>query len=276
MIKQDILKIANDQIELEIRDQTDRIIKEFNRKKSNLYARRIQNSSPAWNEITSFCSEAVNERAQLVWQTIHRIITTSGISFSESLTDQLKQIVVNHLPEKLEDIKGLLEKYLPNSGSLDLTVRLNQIETVRKNALEKVYNEIELFVFSLKYKKEGAEAASNIININSPVGAIQTGSNSITHIYQNINPEDKEQLLKALRSVEEALGRIDSLPPHSKNEIIDLVKDGKDELGNKNSNTMKLRKIFTAIGFSIQTVANLQPAYEALKQALLLIGTQMP
>lgn len=277
MLDQEMIKIANERINLEKSDQNNRIQKETGRTIAVGVARGL--SSGTALKITSIYSEAVKNRAQLVWQIFHRFITTSGISYSEKLAEELKLMVVRHLPENLEDIKSFLQQDLKKIRASDLLTRLEtQIDDAREYALKKINTEIDLFIISLKNKAqmEADKLGANIFNIYSPVGSIQTGTSSVTHVTQLITIEEKDKLLNALQNVEETINNLDSLPNHPKEEIIDLVQESKIEIGKEQPNTTKLKMLLSTVGASIQTLASIKPAYEVIKQALSCLGVSLP
>jgi hypothetical protein len=141
-----------------------------------------------------------------------------------------------------------------------------------------VYNEIDLFVLSLERRAEMSdkESAGTVINIYSPSGAIQAGPHSIAYVSQAIDSEVREKVLHALEEVQAFLNNVEDLPEYPKNEILDLVLDGKSEVQKDKPNQTKLRSLLSTIGTSIQMMASAKPAYEVLKGALAYLGISLP
>ena len=120
--------------------------------------------------ITSLCAEATKDRAQLAWQTVCRFLTTSGIQYYDGLSEELKCIVAEHLPETLDDLKGYIKQEVEKLGFANLIQQLqDEIETARITALATIYGEIDLFVLSLKNRKnianEKVEQATPVTQI---------------------------------------------------------------------------------------------------------------
>src|SRR5262249_10253804 len=115
-----------------------------------------------------------------------------------------------------------------------------------------------------------------IFNFYSSVGAVQTGPSATANVVQTINPSDKETLLKALETVKQGLVDIDALPSHPKKEIIELVDEAHIEVDKSNPNRTRLGSILQGIATAIQTAGSLQPAYQALKAALIPFGIPLP
>ena len=154
------------------------------------------------------------------------------------------------------------------------------LSDVREQALMKVDAEIDLFVLSLLRQTEAregkTESSGQIFNFYSPIGAIQTGPSATANVVMNLSPRDREALREALERVKEGLSIVEHLPGHPKEEVLDLVEEAKTEVGKPRPNGMRLGSVLMAVGTAIQTVGSLQPAYQALKAALLPLGIPLP
>lgn len=93
---------------------------------------------------------------------------------------------------------------------------------------------------------------------------------------QTVGSEAREALLHALDLVQQSLASGEEPASYSKEEVLDLVKEGQTELEKAKPNGIRLRAILTAVATTIQTVGSLQPAYQALKTALLPLGILLP
>ena len=279
MIDQEIIKIAHDRIRIEIGEQNNTLHREIDRIKAEMVGRGSLRSGMTIKRVSDLCIETVKNRAQLVWQTLFRFITTTGISYSEKLSEELKGLVAQHLPENLGDLKGHIEQITELAGSPNLHEKFGQgLYSARNQALAKVGTEIDLFVHSLKKKAEAESngASSTVFNIYSPVGSIQTGDSSIANVTQNIDTEVKEQIRKALEEINLTLNQSEVETPSPKGELIEVVQESQEELQKEKPNVTRLRSLLTTVGTSIQVVSSLKPAYETLKQALIFLGISLP
>ncbi len=153
----------------------------------------------------------------------------------------------------------------------------NKIDESYDLSLRKVNNEIEIFALSLNSKETSHENSDNItLNVYSPVGSIQLGNYSTANVNQVINQDDKKELIKALNIVEKAIFSLPKITTFSKEEVLDIVQDSKQELSKEKPNKTKLRGFISTIGHSLQTVATLHSAYQAIKSAALFIGVSFP
>ncbi len=276
---QEIIKIANDHIRIKIGEQNSSVRAEIARIKTEMSARGMFHSSTTITRVAGLCVDSVKNRAQLVWQTLFRFITTAGISYSPELADELKSLVEQHLPEKLGDLRGYIQQTAEFAGSPTLSERLGEdLDTGRKQALAKVGTEIDLFVQSLKRRGDSGQAdlPSTVFNIYSPVASIQTGNSSIANVTQNIATEVKDQILKALEEINSALTQAEVEIPAPKAELIEVVQESRAELQKEKPNLTKLRSLLSTVGTSIQVVSCLKPAYDTLKGALTFIGISLP
>ena len=212
-------------------------------------------------------------RAQIVWQNLQKVLSQTGITPSAELSSELKQEVLKYseaiyteASDKFQYIAGLVG--IPTGYSMP---------EARERALAKVTAEIDLFSLSLTRRAEAQNSQSApIVNFYSPVGTVQTGPNATANVVQNINPVDKEVLLRALDAVKQGIASIDRLPVYPKQEIIELVDEAHVEVGKPTPNVTKLGAIMFAVATAIQTVGSLQPAYQTLKDALIPFGIQLP
>jgi hypothetical protein len=277
MLDQDVVRIAEERLLLEISDQTNNLNQEINRSQRAAAAKGSSLSGPAFRGITDLCILFIKNRTQLVWQTFFRFLTIAGISYSETLGEELKSLVAKYLPENL--FKDILQQKATSVGQPDSFTRLGpELDAARIAALAKVGTEIDLFVLSLKQKVElkEKETSSMIFNIYSPIGAIQTGDSSIANVSQTIDTEIREQLSKALEEISSRLAQEDIALPYPKGEVIEIIKEGQEELKKQFPNVTRLRGILSSVGTAIQTIASMKTAYEALKSALTFLGISLP
>lgn len=278
MLDKDIIKIAHERIKLEIEDQAALLLEDIARVKNEMSARGMLSSSATDVNIVNLCSQSIRNRAQLVWQTLFRFITTSGLSYSDDLSTDLKKIIEEYLPESLNDFRGIIERNIPRTSIKTIHKLIEDLSFARAHALNKVGTEIDLFIHSLKKKSAINEGDNkgNIFNIYSPVGSIQTGDNAIANTTQIIDADLRQQFSNILNNIAERLSEIESLPTCPKSEIVELIIDGQTELKKDKPNSTKLRSLFSTIGVSIQTVASLKPAYDTFKQLLTFLGVSLP
>jgi hypothetical protein len=87
---------------------------------------------------------------------------------------------------------------------------------------------------------------------------------------------NQESLLQALDDIKKYLESGGDLSGFSKEEVIELVDDSRAEVEKPNPNITQLKTYLIGVAISIQTVASLKPAYEAIKLALSRFHITLP
>lgn len=277
MLDSHVVKIAEERVQLEITEQTETMHREIKKIQAEAAMKGLGRSSSLLNGINDLCIFTIKNRAQMAWQIYHRFLTTAGISYSDTLVDELKYLVAKHLPEDM--FKNLMKQQAELIGMPNLYLNYeSSFDAARKTALRKVNTEIDLFVSFLKNKTEIIEKGiiSTVFNIYSPIGAIQTGDSSIANVTQTIDPDIKEKLIDILKEISTRLIQTEVKMQFPKEDIIDIVNEGREELLKQSLNVTKLRTLLSTIGTAIQTTASLKQAYESLKWALTFFGVSLP
>ena len=145
-------------------------------------------------------------------------------------------------------------------------------------ALAKRESDIDLYVLALisKLKFERLPADSIVNNFHGPVGAYQIGPTSAATVTQISNSADSEALRRALDLVEASLPAAANSPGLMADEVLELVDETRAELAKARPNSIRLRIVASGVATAIQTIGILQPAYQALKAALLPFGVLLP
>jgi hypothetical protein len=267
MLDEKIVELACRHTQLEIKEQWEHLRNELNTIKTKMAVQGALGSGATLVRITGLCARAVNNRAHLIWHTLHRFITTTGIHYSDELSSELKALIAHELPEDLPDFKGYIKNTIKILNAPKTAEKLlDQLDSARDHALNKVGTEVDLFVHSLKKKSELPETGleSHVFNIYSPAGPLQT-----------VDAELGRQLIKTLDDVQSGINQLQDLPEHSKSEIVEIVGDCRAELEKAKPNIMKLRSLLTTVGTSIQSNHSLKSGYDALKQELTYLGISL-
>lgn len=277
MISPEIITYANERILLEIAAQEKQLDVEIRGVMAEMASRGMSRSGNMIVGVQAVCVSAVNTRADLIWNILHRGITTIGIQYEDDVEQQLRDVVEKFLPENMRGLSTRVAQVAQQIGMADITNRIpDEVTDARRAALAKVFSEIKLFVMTLK-KSPPVDAYTPQFNIyHSTIGAVQTGHQSVANINLQLNAVSRESLIKVLDEIANELDTADIAPGQNKAEIIELVNDGKTELSKEKPNLTKLASYLSAIGNAIGVVANLRPAYEALKSAAALINITLP
>lgn len=273
MLDSTIIELANRMIQPQFHERSKQLAYDIGLAQSKAGLAGAGRSSALIEQIYNLCGHDIELRALIVWQNLFRVLSQTGVVPSEEFGKELKQEVLRYEQEICAEPFDIFEKIVRNSGIKTVL----SLTDARDRALAKVTAEIDLFLLSLTRRAEAQKNQSPaIFNFYSPVGAVQTGPSATANVIQTINPSEKETLLKALETVKQGLVDIDALPAHPKNEIIELVDEAHTEVNKSNPNGTKLGSILLGIATAIQTAGSLQPAYHALKAALIPLGIPLP
>jgi hypothetical protein len=279
MIDEETARIARDRLLIEIDEQASQILQDIERIKREVMKAGKLRSGETVRRVSDICVDAIKIRAQIAWQVYFRFLTTAGITYAETLSEELKSLVAEHIPEPLGEIKGYVKQIVGQIGMPHLFDHFApELDAARRTALAKVGTEIDLFVQSLKRKQQTSSNsdASTVFNFYSPVGSIQTGDYAVSNASQNIDTEVKERLLDSLDKISKQLASDEVRLSQPKEEVVCLIEESRLEIENTRPNMTKLRGTLSAIADSIQTVASMAPAYETLKRALAFFGVTLP
>lgn len=278
MIDSDLISLADRKITQAFEEQNDKLSLELGKIRAEAAQRGVIRSSHYILNVQKACEHTTIERGRLVWDILFRCITTVGISYDESIEQQLKTAVDKHFPEHMNGLKYHVVEAARISGMSDIISKLpDGIGGARSSALRKIHNEIDLFLMSLKNKRVETPYAPPQINIhNSNIGALQTGAGSIANVTQQIDTQAIQEIVKALTLLKKELPSIEELPQNNKSDIIELVDDGIAELKKDKPNFSKIKSFISTIGEAISVTADLKPAYETLKSVATIIGLTLP
>ena len=91
----------------------------------------------------------------------------------------------------------------------------------------------------------------------------------------HLDSTSKQQIERALDAVEKALGEA-AHTPFDRAEISEMIQESRSELDKPAPNVSRLRSLMLGIATTIQTMASLRPAYDAIKGGLALVGVTLP
>ncbi|AMR80497.1 hypothetical protein A2G96_21870 [Cupriavidus nantongensis] len=117
--------------------------------------------------------------------------------------------------------------------------------------------------------------ASNTYIFHSPVGAVQTGDNSVAHIQQSADQSQLAGLKSALEAVLAELTKA-NLPEDEREEAKELVRTTIAETEKQKPNKLSLKSLLGGIATTMQTLGSTSDAYTAVKAAATVAGITLP
>jgi hypothetical protein len=273
MLDSKLTELAGKMIKTQLDERTEQLARDISQAQAEATMRGMGRSGAVLQMVYDICARDIGLRALIVWQNLLRVLSEAGVQSSEGLVNDLKEEVSKYRDAIYSEPYNSLQKVIQNVG---VRVDLSLTDALER-AITKVNTEAELFALKLqRYVEMQGNQSSPVFNFYSPVGAVQTGPSAIASVVQNLGAEDRKAILDALQLVRKGLDAVETLPALPKEEIVDLAAETQAELDKAKPNNTRLRTSLVAIATAIQTVANLQPAYQAIKTALLPLGISLP
>ena len=215
-------------------------------------------------------------RTLLAWSAVKDVLGAAALQHSETLAAELLAIVDKGA--RRADVREVLRRRIDTRGGAISDPAEFDLDGPTLRAIAKRESDIDLYVLALisKLKVERLPEDSIVNNFRGPVGAYQIGPASATTVTQISNSADSEALRRALDLVEASLPAAANSPGLMADEVLELVDETRAELAKARPNSIRLRIVASGVATAIQTIGILQPAYQALKAALLPFGVLLP
>jgi hypothetical protein len=274
MLDAEISKLVRASVEAQWLRRRGELLDRLAQTKGNLTKSGRLHSGAAIRSIQKVCADELAARARIVWERLETTHQRLGSPQSETLADDMKRELETYIDEQDQQLKQLATDqlaYMHNPHPVDL------ISGPKASIKEVLFAEIDLYVAGLPYvNDQHLVGAGTTINITGSVGSIQTGAGSMANVTQSINAADKEALWLALSEAKALLQEIDDATAPEKQDVLQVMSDAETELSKEAPNKTKLRGLLMGAAITIQTIPAMQPAYQAIKAAVLQIGFHLP
>ena len=130
---------------------------EVTRKSVELDMRGLFHSDAAVAAIHTICVEQVEERADVVWSVLQRVMTTVETAYSDTLAQDLKSFMEHYVPGSLWELPGFYAQ-VGGQSLYDHQFRAALL-LARVQALQKAHAEINLYVDGLRQRAQKAPGA---------------------------------------------------------------------------------------------------------------------
>lgn len=248
---------------------------------SEMHKRGVLQSSMTLNAATQAAVNELHARANRNWGTLMRVHQLLGAPLTETLSSDLKHHAKIFIDEDAQTLRGDMMTSLG-----DWPTRLGvasgsdpySLHNISTEVINKINAEIDLYVdaHSVRVKSIPQSGQQTVLNISGPVGAVQAGSASVAHITQNLAPKDTEELLRVLELLRGNLSIASDVDDSTKKEMLTLIDDSISELKKEHPVLARVRAYLSDVANTVQIFASAQPAYQALKAALVPLGIVLP
>lgn len=274
MIDPRIVEISRRMTTTRFEDRWDSLGRSISQTLAEFSARGTGQSSMALQAVGRICVAEARAAVQLAWQNVWRAALTIGVEPSADLSAQLKAEIRTQTDEHFSRLRATLEDYDRRIRSHVAHV-YDDLVKARQLALAETDAEVDLAVASLERRAE-KEGVRSVYQFYAPVAAVVSGRHASASVVQNIGGQERAQLAGALERIQEAIAHAEQLQDQPKGELVELVREARNELDRPNPNGLRLTSVLQGIGFAVQTIGSLEPAYRALKAAAALVGIQLP
>jgi hypothetical protein len=269
MIDKALKDIIINRIRIIADEQSDRLMREIDRLRADAASRGF----PLMPGDTQFQIKELYERYYsnlpgLMVQAMRDVLLKAKPKPSSELSRELKDMVL----------------YAISPNNIDKSLRFEGIDsdiakTVIISSPNRFLLEIDLIMRELvnlgKGEVIGSESYIKTYNINALGGIVQTGNNATAEIIV-INEDNKEELYKAIGFILNVMSNANDFHRSAKEETKELIYEVKSEVEKPKPNGIKLRYLLFGIATTVQSLASMKPAYEALKTAASAMGIHLP
>ena len=211
-------------------------------------------------------------RAILTWETLVRVHRTFGSQPSPTMREDFKSLLRARVDADYQELTASFIEKQKSNGMIQQQFSLLE---ARDHTLAKHEIEIDLYVDSLDETDEANGRSALTYNFYGNVGTVQAGAHAIANTVQNLGGVDRTALADALTKVQEALAGA-AIHAQQKSELLEMAKEAQTQLASSSPNNTKLMSTFNVLATSVQAISSAQPAYQALKLALLPLGITLP
>jgi hypothetical protein len=266
-----LLDRLNRLADAELASRESNLAQAINAVNSQFAAKGAFNSGRRLTFVHQVIENELDIRNELVWNATRRVLSERQQVTDEEMRRELKNYMKDRLFRSQATLNHSLDQHIRDPA---LRKRLT-IDDRAVRVQKRIEIEVDIFCDASVSRVQQSFSATPAIVIHGPVGAVQTGSGATSNISVTINESTQHSLLLAIRQAREALEASPQALPESA-ELVQITNDLQKELESPSKNVTRIKLLLSGLAGSIQTVASMRPAYEAIKGAGALIGLQLP
>lgn len=219
------------------------------------------------NMATAQAGYSLDSRAKMIYRAATTVLEQSGASPELRLAEEMRAVVRDMIEAQPA---RLLDSLRARFGD-EANAAADGLAAAASDHAKEYEAQIELFVSGLpRPARPTVTRPPNTFNIHGPVGAIQTGEGATAQVTQvNTPPEVLDALVRIA-------AHFRSLDTDEAREVVAVVEDVRADIQSPTTNRLRLAGAASALGGVVQTVADLQPAFAAVKAFLKTLGIQLP
>jgi hypothetical protein len=212
-------------------------------------------------------------RAGLIWAAIQRSYGSLSGRDVPGLAEDLEQQIAEYLTEEARTVSNYAAAMWQGNDQISPLVR-DSINIECRNELRDRFNvEAQFYVDGLRARAAAVAAgaaATHVMNFNAPVGAVQTGAHAVSHV--SFSTADNQRLVDAVEALRRAIETNTEMPEAQRAGSLEIASDIVAATRADKPNTHKILGLLNGLAQSVQTVAGLHPAWEAVRNAAIIMG----
>lgn len=232
-----------------------------------LAARGLAMSGPAAQAYVEIAKQELEARAGLAWAALIRAQREFGIP-SETLANDLMGAFVEMVGPQRATLQGMLLSKVTHER-LQTVVR-DSLQPPYSGLINRYSNEADYFAHAeSKRSARHSSDGGSTVNIHGPVNVVQTGASSVAHV--SVNSRESERLSVALLELARLLRESVEVGLEERSQLLEVIEEASGNVTSSKPNPSKLRMLLNGIGQTVQTVASLAPAWQAVYDAAISI-----
>lgn len=220
--------------------------------------------------LSALYQEQLKVRGQVIVESVKTMHEKFCLPNDESTTAQLKALAEKAFHIQVDGLRGSYERHLQSFGIVP-TADLFAYQGPLTQAW--VMNTVCRHLWTLENVPMHKETHTVLtMNFNGPVGAVQTGANAAATVTQSWSGESLDAVVKALTDFNALIKNTPSLDAKIQADIESDVKNALEEMATTTPDMTKVMRWLHGVGASVQAVAAIQPAWEAVKVIIRMLG----
>ena len=264
--------------EFEARNRT--LSNQFRQKQNEMTTKGLGRSGALISAVVGLAEYELTVRAEITFKQFLRAANDWSVPIDDSfraygrteIDKRIRLILVPELRQRVSSLSGLKTLEAPLEGALQ------NIDIAGERAVRKYHAELDSLIARNKKPHQQSDAThGNTFQVSGSVGVIQIGSGNSATAYQQIEQSTVTGLNDVLGALLPEIEKLsESALSIPKKDLVEVIVASRSELQKKQPNWTLAGSLLLGVATTIQTVAALQPSYQALKSLLALIGMSIP
>lgn len=237
--------------------------------------------------LSSIYKEDLTHRARVIVETLRRVHWDFDSPLDEGVAGQLCEWGARAVDDARDGLEVAYVQHLQRLGLQN--IHPIELEYAYASARAAVHNELTHQLWEQRnvprrhphHQRSGAPVTvmntfNNTINNSGTIGAVQTGPGAVADVQQQWIQGSSSDLREALGALRDALNGAQELDSEARRGLVGNIDNAIAELQQERSNVQRLLAWLGGIGAAVDTIASIQPAYEAVKAWARALGIPLP